>query len=220
MGSNIGAVEQPVHAVTISRGFWMGRFEVTQAEYQSVMGTNPSTYVGLAKPVESMTWYDALAYCALLTAQETSAGRLPTGYVYRLPTEAEWEYCCRAGSATEWSFGNGGLNCAIANYFPFPATYCIGATAPVGTYPPNAWGLQEMHGNVSELCLDTWDNLPYYSGAAVTDPLLTGGVYVIHRGGSWVYDDSFCRSACRLWDWPQGYADSQGFRIVLAPPLP
>ncbi|HRV83161.1 MAG TPA: formylglycine-generating enzyme family protein, partial [Planctomycetota bacterium] len=97
---------QPVHSVTITYGFWMGQYEVTQAEYQALVGTNPSHFAGNPNhPVEMVSWLDARAYCAALTAQETSLGNVPPGYEYRLPTEAEWEYACRAGTTTRFHWG-------------------------------------------------------------------------------------------------------------------
>src|SRR5688572_20667622 len=108
-------IERPVHLVTISRPFWIGRTEVTQAEYAAMTLGNPSLFLGPSRPVETVMWHDALVYCGALTAQEAAAGRLPTGYVYRLPTEAEWEYCCRAGSTTEYHTGNT-ITCTQASF--------------------------------------------------------------------------------------------------------
>ncbi len=156
------------HEVTISRGFWMGKYEVTQAEYQAVMGSNPSYFQGANLPVETVSWHDAVAYCAALTAREQAAGRLPAGYVYRLPTEAQWEYACRAGTTTPFHYGNA-LRSGMANFdgrYEYPpcgsdyygcynpgGTY-LGRTTSVGSYAPNAWGFYDMHGNVWEWCAD------------------------------------------------------------------
>lgn len=222
------ASERPVHAVTISRPFWIGRYEVTQAEYQAVMGANPSTFQGASwpnsqnRPVENVSWNDAMAYCATLTARERTAGRLPTGYQYRLPTEAEWEYCCRAGTTTEFHYGPT-LLCGQANfnYSYHSNTICnSSSTVVVGGYVPNAWGLHDMHGNVVEWCLDSWDESANYPSAAVTDPWVSSGPYRVGRGGSWNDISGHCRSANRYWYSLPAYGVSFiGFRVVLAPVL-
>jgi len=144
----------PVHTVDISYPFWIGRYEVTQAEYQLVMGTNPSLNLGPDRPVEGLAWQTARDYCAALTVIETLGGAVPPGYEYRLPTEAEWEYACRAGTTTEYNIGTQ-LLCADARisgtYHPAPPLTPCGhppGTVDVGGYAPNAWGLFEMHGNV------------------------------------------------------------------------
>ena len=220
---------QPVHAVTISRPFWIGRFEVTQAQYQAVMGSNPSLFQGPSypnaaqRPVERVTWNNAVAYCTALTASEQAAGRVPAGYVYRLPTEAEWEYCCRAGTTTEFHTG-ATLVCGQANFaFSFHSnTYCyIGQTAVVGGYAPNAWGLHDMHGNVWEWCQDGWDFSANYPSGAVTDPFVASGPFRVFRGGSWGLNSYFCRSAFRNGIFPPYSINyGVGFRVVLAPVLP
>jgi formylglycine-generating enzyme required for sulfatase activity len=214
--------ESPQTQVTISRGFWMGKYEVTQREYQALMGSNPSYFTGdLDRPVETVNWYNATNYCGKLTDRERSAGRLPAGYVYRLPTEAEWEYACRAGTTTATAFGNS-LSSTQANFdgnYPYngaaPGPY-LGRATKVGSYAPNAWGLYDMHGNVWEWCLDRYsDSLP---GGSVTDPRgpNTGSARVF-RGGGWYDFGRGCRSASRYYDWPDGWRDCLGFRVVLAP---
>jgi formylglycine-generating enzyme required for sulfatase activity len=228
------ALAQPVHPVTISRPFWIGRFEVTQAQYQAVMGNNPSSFQGTSypnaaqRPVDRVTWYDAVAYCTALTASEQAAGRVPAGYVYRLPTEAEWEYCCRAGTTTEFHYG-ATLDCGQANfgYSWHSSSTCTNPgnvqTAVVGSYAANAWGLHDMHGNVWEWCQDGWDGSANYPSGAVTDPFVAGGQYRIFRGGSWVIDSNYCRSALRNGSSPSGTFINTfryGFRVVLAPVLP
>ncbi len=219
---------QPVHPVTISRPFWIGRYEVTQAQYQAVMSSNPSFFQGPSypnaaqRPVETVSWNNAVAYCAALTASEQAAGRVPAGYVYRLPTEAEWEYCCRAGTTTEFHFGPT-LVCGQANFgfSTHSGAYCpINQTAVVGSYAPNAWGLHDMHGNVSEWCLDGWDFSANYPSGAVTDPFVASGPSRVFRGGGWDFLSYWCRSAFRWGGNPSGPNDSFGFRVVLAPVLP
>jgi formylglycine-generating enzyme required for sulfatase activity len=214
MGSTQGAPhEQPVHTVHITRPFWIGKYEVAQAEWQAVMANNPSHFVGPNRPVEMVSWHDAMAYCAALTTREQAAGRLPVGYQYRLPTEAEWEYCCRAGTTTEWNVGNS-LSCGLANF-----DYCVGQTANVGSYGPNAWGLHDMHGNIWEWCLDAWDGSANYPSSAVSDPYVSSGPIRVIRSGCWFGIGSNCRSAVRYGGVLVYRSYGIGFRIVLAPIL-
>jgi formylglycine-generating enzyme required for sulfatase activity len=227
MGSWAGSLnEQPVRAVTLSHPFWMGKYEVTQAEYQAVMGSNPSFFQGVnapnapQRPVETVSWSSAVAYCQALTAIEQAAGRVPAGYQYRLPTEAEWEYGCRAGTTTEWYTGTS-VSTSQANFAGAlaNATNTSGQTAVVGSYAPNAFGLHDTHGNVWEWCLDSF--APYVPGP-VTNPFLTGGANRVFRGGGWqiVTSAFYCRSAVRLLFPSSGFASSfGGFRVVLAPVL-
>jgi formylglycine-generating enzyme required for sulfatase activity len=212
------------HPVTISQGFWMGKSEVTQAEYWAVMGNNPSQFTGYAKlPVEQVTWPNATNYCGKLTEKERSAGSLPTGYAYRLPTEAEWEYCCRAGTTTATAFGNG-LSSTQAN---FNGDNSYGGAAPgpnlaktevVASYAPNAWGLYDLHGNVWEWCSDWYGLFP--TGSAVDPKGSVTGTLRICRGGSWDFDGWGCRSAHRGCLAPGLGFSNIGFRPVLAPELP
>lgn len=208
--------EGPVHAVTLTRPFWMGRHEVTQTEYQALMGTNPSTWIGPNDPVGDVTWFEAVAYCAALSAQEAAAGRLPSGYTYRLPTDAEWEYCCRAGTVTEFHTGDA-LSCAEAN-----AAACLwpnaSRTVPVGSYPANAWGLHDMHGNASEWVLDSYFG-PGYAPGAATDPYQPNGASRVVRSGWYDIGTVACRSAARGAGLPTTRLLYIGFRVVLAPTL-
>ena len=205
---------QPVHNVTIS-AFWMGVHEVTQAEYLALMGVNPSHFSGATLPVERVSWNDARAYCTALTAQEMAAGNLPVGYEYRLPTEAEWEYACRAGTTTEFNVG-ADLFCADAQ-FGFSRhsnSLCsTSSTIAVGSDSANALGLYDMHGNVWEWCLDSFAS---YSPGAATDPLVTGGSTRVIRGGSWNNNSNNCRSAFRDNTSPAFSINVLGFRAVLA----
>jgi len=232
--------EGPQTPVTISRGFWMGRYEVTQGEYREVMGTNPSFHNGLkngtnygtdlSRPVEQVRWGNAVAYCDALTAREQAAGRLPAGYAYRLPTEAEWEYSCRAGTTTPFYLGED-LRSGMANFhgrFEYPPcgdslTFCtnasgvfLGRTVSVGSYGPNPWGLHDMMGNVSEWCQDWFsDN---YSGVPEIDPLGPAtGIRRTSRGSSWRHQATALRSALRDYGGMEYRGDFTGFRVVLAP---
>jgi formylglycine-generating enzyme required for sulfatase activity len=214
--------ESPQMTITIAKGFWMGKYEVTQAEYLSVTGVNPSSFSGdLKRPVETVTWSDATSYCAKLTEQERQAGRLPAGYIYRLPTEAEWEYAARAGTKTRFGYGDDLGYTALGGYAWFGSNSAE-TTHPVGTKLPNPWGLYDMHGNVWEWCSD-WYASSYLGGGlleplgSVIDPLgsLLGSDRVI-RGGSWKGLNRFCRSASRSSSNPLIPGSNVGFRVVLA----
>ena len=229
------------HTVTLTKGFCMGTYEVTQAEYLAVMGSNPSCFTtkdwhgnpispDLSRPVELVSWTNAVAYCTSLTVRERSAGRLPAGYGYRLPTESEWEYACRAGTTTPFHYGNelrsgmvnfsGYYEYRVGNpYYDNPAGIFLAKTTSVGSYAPNAWGLYDMHGNVWEWCQD-WSSGTYPSGS-VSDPQgpATGSLRVI-RGGSWFDSAADCRSATRSDYLPANLSIIIGFRVVLAPGQP
>lgn len=238
-GEALRAANETQHTVTLTRGFYMNQYEVTQGEYLALMGTNPSRFTtqdyngnpispDLSRPVEQVSWLDATNYCGQLTSQERTAGRLPAGWRYRLPTEAEWEYACRAGTATAFSFGNA-IRGGAANfqnhyeydagigdlYVPGPEVPWRACTTAVGSYPPNAWGLYDLHGNVWEWCQD-W--LGTYPAGSVTDPQgPASGSGRVYRGGSWDYWGRYSRSACRFSLAPSKQYDFIGFRVVLAP---
>jgi formylglycine-generating enzyme required for sulfatase activity len=176
------------HQVTLSRGFWMLETEVTQEMWESVMGRNPSHFKSGKLPVESISWNDCQEYIKKLN----ELGIAPTGFKFSLPTEAQWEYACRAGTTTAFYFGDT-LNREQANF----GGGRRGRTSEVGSFPANAWGLRDMHGNVAELCLDWYGNYP---SDAATDPTgLSQGSYRVNRGGGWFAGDIPCRSAMRLW---------------------
>ncbi len=210
--------EDPATEVAVTRGFWMGQHEVTQAEYLAVMGTNPSGFLGQTNhPVERVTWNEANAYGVKKTALEREAGRLPAGFVYRLPTEAEWEYACRAGTTTRFSFGDDLAETELPEYAWF-TNNSDSSTRPVGQLKPNPWGLSDLHGNVWEWCQDLWQDA--YPGGTVTDPTgPTDGWLRVARGGSWLYDAAFSRSANRDNYGPDNRCSDIGFRVVLAAPL-
>lgn len=201
--------EGPETQVTFSRGFWLGKTEVTQAQYEAVVGKNPSTFknVGPAAPVENVSWLDAMTFCRKLNERETAAGRLPEGYAYTLPTEAQWEFADRAGttgaypgepSTMSWNVGNSD-----------------GTTHAVAALKPNLWGFYDMSGNVLEWCYDWYGDYP---GGAVTDPSgPTHGYYRMARGGSWRTDVLLARSAARAGG-SEGRRDyTIGFRLALTP---
>jgi len=206
-------VEGPQTSVTISKGFWMGKYLVTQLEYLAVMGNNPSTFVGDLNPVETVSWFNATDYCGKLTQRERASGRISTNSVYRLPTEAESEYACRAWTSTRFSYGDDPGYTNLTQYAWFDVN--SGATThPVGQKLPNPWGLYDMHGNVEEYCQDIYNT---YRGGIALDPHgpATGSGRV-HRGGDWSHPNWGCRSAFRFGFSPDNTFYNLGFRVVLA----
>jgi formylglycine-generating enzyme required for sulfatase activity len=206
MGDLLIADARP-HLVRISHGLLVGVYEVTQGEYQLVMNDNPSKVRGDGLPVERVTWDEARMFCAKLSdrPEERALGR-----VYRLPTEAEWEYCCRAGTRSSFNCGP-----VIA---PQQANLLVSGLqrpTPVGTYPPNAWGLYDMHGNVWEWCAD-WYAVEYYATSPVIDPPgPPDGSKRVTRGGSCTTAPDECRSGARNDAFvPDARTPAVGFRVV------
>ena len=194
------------HSVTLTQGFWMSDHEATQSEYQSVTGINPASFKGEDRPVEQVSWIDASTYCLKLTERERAAGRITIHQEYRLPTEAEWEYACRAGTtgsltgeldAIGWYLGNSHQR-----------------TEAVRLKAPNSWGLYDMIGNLWEWCSDWYGDLP---PNPVTDPKgpVSGSVRVC-RGSSWGLGREECRAANRNWSYPVYHDSYAGFRPVLS----
>ena len=214
--------EGPQTAVTISRGFWFGKYEVTQGEYQAVMGSNPSNFKGdTNRPVEMVSWGNATNYCGKLTQRERAAGRIATNSVYRLPTEAEWEYACRGWTSTRFSYGDDPGYANLTNYAWY-ADNSGATTHPVGQKLPNPWGLYDMHGNLWEWCQDWYG--PYRGGIALDPQGPATGSSRVLRGGGWSVlnngDARFCRSAERGFGLPGSPGDETlGFRVLLAPGL-
>ena len=217
--------EGPQTAVTISRGYWMGKYLVTQGEYLAVMGTNSSYFntnngyaEDLSRPVETVSWFDATNYCGALTQRERTAGRIATNSVYRLPTEAEWEYACRAWTSTRFSYGDDPGYTNLTSYAWYGSN-SGGTTQPVGQKLPNLWGLYDMHGNVFEWCQDWWlFNLP--GGIALDPQGPATGTYRLIRGGNLSSLAGYCRSASRALRLPASGSSGFGFRVVLAPGQP
>ena len=206
------------HKVTLTEGYWLGKYEVTQAQYEAIMGTNPSYTRGDNNPVEEVSWNDAMEFCKKLTAQENAAGRLPVGYEYTLPTEAQWEYACRAGTTTALNSGKNLSNTKQCPEMDEVGWYTYNSdkkTHPVGQKQPNAWGLYDMHGNVLEWCLDWYGSYPT---SFVKDPTgASTGKYRVYRGGAYRDSDAFsCRSASRAGNTPDFYNNNRGFRVVLS----
>jgi formylglycine-generating enzyme required for sulfatase activity len=227
--------ERPQHRVRITRPFYLGVHEVTQAQYQAVMGENPSWYSanGGGKgevagqstdqhPVEHLSWHDALRFCNKLSEKEglkpfyeidDGTARVPdwNGPGYRLPTEAEWEYACRAGTKTRYPFGDDPAKVGESAWYRDNAR---GTTHPVGLKRPNALGLYDMLGNASEWCWDGYDQF-YYKAAALDDPRgPSEDASRAFRGGSWINDHRILRSSCRNRFAPQGQGSILGFRVA------
>jgi formylglycine-generating enzyme required for sulfatase activity len=195
--------EGPVHTVELD-GFWMGKYEVTQEQYEAVMGKNPSYFKGAKNPVEQVSWNNAADFCRK-ASQETGEG-------FRLPTEAEWEYACRAGSTTHFCFGDS--DDGLGDYAWY-AHNSGSQTHPVGEKKPNALGLYDMHGNVSEWCGD-WYADKYSAGIAKNPQGPSSGEYRVARGGSWFNLPQLCRSAIRLRHGPTYRNYNNGFRVVVS----
>jgi formylglycine-generating enzyme required for sulfatase activity len=218
----MGAVHErnrayPVHQVRITRGFWLGKHEVSQLEYKTLTGENPSTYKGELNPVESVCWNDAASFCEVLTNRERDTRRLPAGYEYRLPTEAEWEYAARgevdeASCTNDISKARAQLRWHFENYGD--------RTHPVVDGVPTALGFYGLTGNVWEWCWD-WYAANYYADSPAEDP--TGpvmGTYRVCRGGlhAFVFE-GICLLAIRDPDPPDNVDDFLGFRVALGPSL-
>jgi formylglycine-generating enzyme required for sulfatase activity len=223
MGSPKGEVGrdsgETQHEVTLTRGYWMGKYEVTQAQYEAVMGKNPSNFKGADLPVEQVSWFDAMDFCLKLTASERTAGRLPEGYEYTLPTEAQWEYACRAGTTTSLNSGFGSITdeekCLGPDQVSWYKYNSKETTHPVGQKLSNAWGLYDMHGNVWEWCLDWYEEYPT---SAVVDPTgADAGMYHVMRGGAWNNPAKLIRSASRSYNTPRVSYFNTGFRVALTP---
>jgi len=212
------AEEQPQTAVTLTKGFFIGKYEVTQGEYLSATGGNPSGFTGDTNlPVETVSWTQATNYGRLLNIQEDLAGRLPAGYAYRLPTEAEWEYAARAGSTNRFSWGDDLGYTVLGNYAWYSAN-SGSSTHPVGQKLPNVWGLYDTSGNVCEWCQNSF---AFYPGGSVTDPPPSmSGASKVFRGGSHGDDNVSCRPADRKSIVQSTALNIFGLRVVLAQTAP
>jgi formylglycine-generating enzyme required for sulfatase activity len=234
--------DERLHSVALGYGFWLGRTEVTVRQWRFFVdesgfggtGAGSGIHVRTASgwklvadagwrspgfpqddthPVVGASWEDAVEFCRWLTARERAAGRLPKGWSFALPTEAQWEYACRADTTTAFSWGEP-IDPARANFKPGQAGAAYGeGTSPVASYPANAWGFFDMHGNVWEWCADAYGEYP--SGDAVDPAPVAEGEFRVKRGGSWVGAGENCRSANRNRDLPDHRAFHIGFRICL-----
>jgi formylglycine-generating enzyme required for sulfatase activity len=206
MGSNEDDDEKPAHEVVITRGFYMGKYELTQAQCQRVMGMNPSKWKDPARPVERVSWNDAAVLCRKLSEA--------TGRRFRLPTEAEWEYACRAGSTGQYGFGD---DASVLSRYAHYSASSGGQTQRVGGKLPNAWGLHDMHGNVWEWCRDRYSK-SYYASSPTEDPEgPASGHQRVLRGGSWYVDARLCRSPNRGSGLATSRTTSAGLRVVCDP---
>ena len=204
-------------AVTLTKPFGLGKTEVTQGQWQQVMGTEPWKGKHIVQadkdcPATYVSWDDAVEFCDLLTDLERKAGKMSTKRSYRLPTEAEWEYACRAGTKTAYSFGDDEKQLGEYAWFRGNAWDVDEQYAhAVGLKKPNPWGLHDMHGNVLEWCSD-WYSEKLSGG---TDPVAPeGGSYRVDRGGSWMRDPGLCRSADRNGFDPSSRDFYLGFRVA------
>lgn len=212
--------------VTLSKGFWMGKYEVTQEQWRRLVGEvhgQLNKGAGDDFPVYWVSYIEAEEFCRKLTAQAHASGGLPTGWEFHLPTEAQWEYACRAGTTTATAFG-GGLSTKQANVLPKPDNGAaegqpLNRAARVGSYPANRWGLHDMHGNVFEWCRD-WYHARLPGGvdpdlSSVRGTMNRDSTYSrVRRGGAFNDEEKYCRSALRLRYEPERRSDHIGFRVV------
>jgi formylglycine-generating enzyme required for sulfatase activity len=235
------------HEVVLTQGYWLGKYEVTQREWEALMGTTNAEMRQIGAqtkdryweyfdelgnqrdlyPMNFVSWEDAMEFCKKLTIQERSAGRLGKNLIFTLPTEAQWEYACRAGTTTAVHYGKN-LYSDMANFngnFPYETgwssifgygeTWNLSQTMQVGSYDSNAWGLHDMHGNVGEWCRDFYGD---YSSDSVSDPYgPKNGIKRVVRGGNWVSYGSNCRSAFREYFYQESRYTHFGFRLALVP---
>jgi formylglycine-generating enzyme required for sulfatase activity len=202
--------DETQHLVTLTKGYWLGDFAVTQAQWRAVMGSNPSQFKGDTLPVDTVSWNDCQEFVKKLSRK--------SGKRFVLPTEGQWERACRAGTTTPFHFGET-ISTEQANY-DGNDTYGKGRegvyremTTPVGRFPANAWGVHDLHGNVLEWCSDVYG--PYASGDAKDPQGSNNGTARVLRGGSWLDLPSSCRSAFRRRDEPGLHDDDCGCRVLL-----
>jgi formylglycine-generating enzyme required for sulfatase activity len=191
--------DETQHKVRITKPFLLGVYDVTQKQYADVMGSSPSNFRGDDLPVDGVSRDDAVAFCKKLSEKE--------GKTYRLPTKAEWEYACRAGSTGPYA-GDGKLD-----DMAWFGGNSVGKTHPVGTKQPNAWGLYDMQGNVWEWCADWYGDYP--AGDATDPNGPANGTTRVLRGGTWYIVPECCRAAYRSYDSPDGRLIGYGFRVAL-----
>ena len=217
MGSPEGELgrssDETQQQVTLTKDYWLGKFEATQAQWQAVIGKKPSNFKGDNRPVEQVSWNEAKEFCDKLNKKY--AGKLPAGYRFDLPTEAQWEYACRAGTTTALNNGTNLTSVTVeCSNLDKVGWYDEISTHPVGQKSPNNWGLYDMHGNVWEWCRDWYGS---YSGDA-TDPVgPSSGSFRVCRSGSWNIRAGGCRSAYRGNYSPGCRRNSLGFRLALVP---
>ena len=209
--------DELIHKVNISKPFKIGKFPITQSQYKAIMGNNPSHFIGNNNPVENVNWYHAKEFCKQLNSLYKN--KLPNGYIYDLPTEAQWEFACRAGTPTALNSGENLTSsesyCSNLDKVGWYIENSNNTTHSVGQKKPNAWGIYDMHGNVWEWCEDMYVDYPSYP---VTDPVGQANIsYRIRRGGSWTSNAKYCRSAFRNYNNPNICDNNVGFRVALVP---
>ena len=201
--------EHPQHRVRITKPFYLGKYEVTQEQWEAVMGSNPSEFKGAKNPVEQVSWENCRDF---LNKLNEKVGGKPGKFV--LPTEAQWEYACRAGSTTRFCFGDDANQLRQYAYYGCEQSF---TTHRVGEKKPNAFGLYDMHGNVFEMCQD-WYSDDYFSKSPTDDPIGPDfGTDRVCRGGSWLYEALYSRSAVRRRVKPDFLHHGSGFRVSMTP---
>ncbi|MDR3233753.1 MAG: formylglycine-generating enzyme family protein [Planctomycetaceae bacterium] len=215
MGSPLSEADrnnnEQLHPVTLSQGFYLAETEVTQEQWESIAGNNPSNFKGSKLPVECVDWNA----CQDFVKELNALGVAPKGYKFSLPTESQWESACRSGSTTAYCFGE---NSKKLGDYAWYNENSKNTTHEVGTKKPNAWNLYDMHGNVFEWCNDWYGNYPSAtaSTAELTDPIgASSGSYRVRRGGSWLLSAEDCRSAFRSLNSPDYAGDFIGVRVAL-----
>ncbi len=209
---------------TLLPAFYVGRFEVTQAQWEAVMGTNPSIFKSSDRPVDNVSWEDAVAFCAQLTARERAAGAIGADERFSLPTQAQWEYACLAGGAdvpvaqmdaVGWQMRTSGRAYQVPNPRKEGGEKTVRrmSTQPVGAKKPNLWGIFDMYGNVNEWCLDTWKELP--EGEIPDFREIGEGKYRLLKGGCWWADPASCSAFSRHKAPVNRHHSALGFRVVL-----
>ena len=203
--------EEELHQVTISRGFWIGQFEVTQAQFETILGENPSTFKDPQMPVHKVNWEDAMEFCKALTDREKSVNRMPDKWGFNLPTEAQWEYACRADTTTVFNFGNEAEELPQYGWF---VDNSDGRPKTIGTKKPNAWGIHDLHGNMGEWCFD-WYGKAYPVDGSIDPITKKASAFKVFRGGTYTDIAERCRAAYRNRITPDTRNPWIGFRVVL-----
>ena len=214
-----GDKKNPIHSVKLTKPFYIGKYEITQSQYEAIIGENPSEFINPNNPVENVSWIEADQFCDKLNQKYFSL--LPKDYVFDLPTEAQWEYACRAGTNSHFSNGKDLTEafgaCSELEEIAWYYNNANKTTHIIGQKKPNSWGIYDMHGNVNEWCRDWYDN---YSNQEVIDPIMPksrGIIYRVYRGGNSCEHPYLCVSSRRGFTSPSLVEDFLGFRIAIVP---
>jgi len=203
------AEEKPQHRVRITKPFYLGKHPVTQEQWEAIMASNPSNFKGPKNPLEEVSWDDCQQFLDKLNAKVGTRNKR-----FLLPTEAQWEYACRAGSSTKYCFGDDESELGEYGWYMANAS---DRPQPVGQKKPNAFGIYDMHGNLGEWCQD-WYSAGYYANSTTDDPSgPTTGTTCVNRGGGWDRPERYCRSAFRSYYVPEFRLDFVGFRVAQVP---